>query len=85
MLLSPFVSLAQQFVHAFAQLLVLSWRRRLFLSTWNKRKAYKSNDELLNELINAPESKIDFDHTWNESYTLIRCGGCNGPMLGHSA
>ena len=49
------------------------------------RKAYKTDEDLLHKLINSPEAGIDFDRTWNGVYTLIRCGGCNGPMLGRRA
>ena len=28
---------------------------------------------------------VDFDRTWNGKYEFVRCGECNGPMLGHRA
>ena len=28
---------------------------------------------------------MDFDRTWNGKYEFVRCGECNGPMLGHRA
>ena len=37
----------------------------------------------MHELIYSPEAGIDFDITWNGTNTFIRCGGCNGPLLGH--
>ena len=49
------------------------------------RKAYKMDEDLLNDLFNSPEAGIDFDRTWNSAYTLIRCGGCNSPLLRHRA
>ena len=49
------------------------------------RKAYKTDEDLLNELINSPEAGIDFDTTWNGAYAMKRCGGCNGLLLGHRA
>ena len=36
-------------------------------------------------MINALESGINFDFTWNGRDTFIHCGGCNGPMQGHRA
>ena len=28
---------------------------------------------------------MDFDRTWNGKYEFVRCGECNGPMLGYIA
>merc|ERR1712120_33444 len=28
---------------------------------------------------------LDFDRTWNGKYEFLRCGECNGPILGHRA
>ena len=31
------------------------------------------------------EAVVDFDMTWNGTYSFVRCGECNGPMMGHRA
>ena len=49
------------------------------------RKAYKDDADIINEMTNIPETVIDFDRTWNGRYEFVRCGECNGPMLGHRA
>ena len=49
------------------------------------RKDYKSDDNIVDELIKTLEKVVDFDRTWNKKYDLVRCGECNGPMLGHRA
>lgn len=49
------------------------------------RKDYKDDADIINELTNSPEAVIDFDRTWNGRYEFVRCGECNGPMLGHRA
>ena len=49
------------------------------------RKDYKDDADIINELTNSPEAVIDFDRTWNGKYEFVRCGECNGPMLGHRA
>ena len=40
------------------------------------RKDYKSDDDIIDELMKTPEAVVDFDRTWNG-----RCGDCNGPLL----
>ena len=47
------------------------------------RKDYKSDEDIFDELMKTPEAVIDFDRTWNGKYEYVRCGNCNGPMLGH--
>ena len=47
------------------------------------RKDYKSDEDVFDELIKNIENVIDFDRTWNGRYEYVRCGNCNGPMLGH--
>ena len=47
------------------------------------RKDYKDDADIINELTNAPEMVVDFDRTQNGKYEFVRCGECNGPMLGH--
>ena len=49
------------------------------------RKDYKDDSDIMNELTNSPEAVIDFDRTWNGKFEFVRCGECNGPMLGHRA
>ena len=49
------------------------------------RKDYKDDADIINELTNTPEAVVDFDRTWNGKYEFVRCGECNGPMLGHRA
>jgi hypothetical protein len=49
------------------------------------RKDYKDDKDIMNELTNSPEAVIDFDRTWNGKFEFVRCGECNGPMLGHRA
>ena len=49
------------------------------------RKDYKDDADIINELTNTPEVVVDFDRTWNGKYEFVRCGECNGPMLGHRA
>ena len=49
------------------------------------RKDYKDDTDIINELNNTPEAVVDFDRTWNGKYEFVRCGECNGPMLGHRA
>ena len=49
------------------------------------RKDYKSDDDIVDELIQTPEAVVDFDWTWNGKYEFVRCRECNGPMLGHRA
>ena len=49
------------------------------------RKDYKPNNDNVNDLIKMPEDVVDFDRTWNGTYSFVRCGECNGPMLGHRA
>ena len=49
------------------------------------RKDYKDDTDIINELTNTPEAVVDFDRTWNGKYEFVRCGECNGPMLGHRA
>ena len=51
----------------------------------NMRKDYKDDADIMNELTNSPEAVIDFDRTWNGKFEFVRCGECNGPMLGHRA
>ena len=47
------------------------------------RKDYKSDEDIINELMETPEAVLDFDRTWNGIYEFVRCGECNGPMVGH--
>ena len=47
------------------------------------RKDYLSDADMINELKTNPETVIDFDRTWNGRYEFLKCGACNGPMLGH--
>ena len=49
------------------------------------RKDYKADEDIINELIKTPELVVDFDITWNGKYEFVKCGECNGPMLGHRA
>ena len=49
------------------------------------RKDYKDDADIINELTNTPEAVVDFDRTWNGKYEFVRCGECNGPMLGYRA
>ena len=49
------------------------------------RKDYKSDEDIIDELIKTPEAVVDFDRTWNGKYDFVRCRECNGPMLGHRA
>ena len=49
------------------------------------RKDYKPNADIVNDLIKTPEDVVDFDRTWNGAYTFVKCGECNGPMLGYRA
>ena len=49
------------------------------------RKDYKDDTDIINELTNAQEAVVNFDRTWNGKYEFLRCGECNGPMLGHRA
>ena len=48
-------------------------------------KDYKSDEDIIDEMIKTPEAFVDFDRTWNGKYDFVRCGDCNGPMLGHRA
>ena len=49
------------------------------------RKDYKNNDNMINQLMKTPEDVVDFDRTWNGTYSFVRCEECNGLMLGHRA
>ena len=49
------------------------------------RKDYKPDANIVNYLIKMLEDVVDFDRTWNGTYSFVRCGECNGPMLGHRA
>ena len=49
------------------------------------RKDYKRDDDIIDELMKTPEAVVDFDRTWNGRYDFVRCGECNGPMVGHRA
>ena len=49
------------------------------------RKDYLNDADIIIELTNTPEAVVDFDRTWNGKYEFVRCGECNGPMLGHRA
>ena len=49
------------------------------------RKDYKSDEDIINELMKTSEAVVDFDRTWNGKYDFVRCGECNGPMVGHRA
>ena len=49
------------------------------------RKDYKADEDIINELIKTLELVGDFDRTWNGKQEFVRCGDCNGPMLGHRA
>ena len=58
---------------------------RMSVTLETMRKDYKNDDNIINELMNTPEVVVDFDRTWNGTYSFVRCGECNGPMLGHRA
>ena len=47
------------------------------------RKYYKPDADIVNDLIKMPEDVVDFDITWNGTYSFFKCGECNEPMLGH--
>ena len=47
------------------------------------RRDYMSDEDIFYELMKTPEAVVDFDRTWNGRYEYVRCGNCNGPMLGH--
>ena len=47
------------------------------------RKDYKNDNNIIKELMNTPEMVVYFDRTWNGTYSFVRCGECNGPLLGH--
>ena len=49
------------------------------------RKNFKADEDIIHELTKTPEYVVDFDRTWNGTYSFVRCGECNGPMLGHRA
>ena len=49
------------------------------------RKDCKDDADIINELTNTPEVVVDFDRTCNGKYEFVRCGECNGPMLGNIA
>ena len=49
------------------------------------RKDYKPDADIVNNLIKMLEDVVDFDSTWNGTYSFVRCGECNGLMLGHRA
>ena len=49
------------------------------------RRDNKSDDDIVDELIKTPEVVVDFDRTWNGTYSFVRCGECIGPMLEHRA
>ena len=49
------------------------------------KKDCKSDENIINELIKTLEAVVDFDRIWNGKYEFVRCGECNGPMLGHRA
>ena len=46
-------------------------------------KDYKSDNDIIDELMKTPEEVVDFDRTWNGIYEFVRCRVCNRPMLGH--
>ena len=41
------------------------------------RKDYKSDDDIIDELIDPLKVVVDFDRTWNGTYNFVRCGECN--------
>ena len=47
------------------------------------KKDYKSDEDIIDELMKTPEAVVDFDRTWNGRYEFMRCGDCDGPMLGY--
>ena len=49
------------------------------------KKDYKSDEDIINELIKTLEVFVNFDRTWNGKYDFVRCEDCNGPTLGHRA
>ena len=49
------------------------------------RKDYKSDKDIINEFMKTPEAVVNLDRTWNGKYDFVRCGECNGPMVGHRA
>jgi len=38
------------------------------------RKDYKSDEDILDELMKTPEAVVDFDRAWNGRYEFVRCG-----------
>ena len=58
---------------------------RMSITLEQMRKDYKDDKDIMNELTNSPEAVINFDRTWNGRFEFVRCGECNGPMLGHRA
>ena len=49
------------------------------------RKDYMTDENIINVLIKTLELVVDFERTWNGEYEFVRCGECNGPLLGHRA
>ena len=49
------------------------------------RKNYKADEDIIHELTKTPEDVVDFDRTWNGTYSFVRGREYNGPMLGHRA
>ena len=47
------------------------------------KKEDKIDEDIIDELIKTPEAVVDFDRTCNSKYSFVRCGECNGPILGH--
>ena len=48
-------------------------------------KDYKSDEDIINELMKTPEDVMDFDISLNGSYSVVRCRKFNGLILGNRA
>ena len=58
----------------------------IMMTTLEKiRKNYKADEDIMHELTKTPEYVVDFDRTWNGTYSFVRCREFNGPMLGRRA
>ena len=57
----------------------------MYVTLETMRKDYKSDEDIIDELMKTLEAILDFERTWNGKYELVRCGECNRPMLGHRA
>ena len=62
-----------------------SEKEKISLDLETMRKDYKPDAIIVNNLIKTPEDVVDFDRTWNGTYSFVKYRECNGPMLGHRA